>query len=70
MPKIFTRNFVRLGFAIAEYNNWPKFKEKKKGGKNKVGGGSLSRKMNANPGKLSPLSQICLKKFTGARNIL
>ena len=37
MPKISTHNFVRLGFAIAEYNNWPKFKEKKRGVKTKWG---------------------------------
>ena len=29
--KIFFHNFVQLGFDIAEYNNWSKFKKKVRG---------------------------------------
>ena len=46
-------------FSIAEYNDRPIFEKKKKN----RGWGGLSRKMHANPGKLSPLSRICLKKL-------
>ena len=63
IDKISFHNFVRLGFAIGDYNKWPKLK--KGGGVNKWGWGfiSLSRKINTNPGKLSPLSRICLEKL-------
>ena len=66
IDRIFFHNFAQLGFAI-EYNDWSKLS--KKGGfkkkKKRWGRGyhSLSRKINANPGKLSPLSRICLKKY-------
>ena len=49
--------FAPLGFGIAEYNNWPIVEIK-------IGKGwGVSRKKHANPGKLSPLSRICLKKL-------
>ena len=38
-------HFAPLGFGIAEYNDRPLIEEKMKGG------GCLSRKMDANPGK-------------------
>ena len=48
--KIFFNCFAPLGFGIAEYNDQPIIKKKKK---NMGGGGweGLSRKMDANPGK-------------------
>ena len=52
--------FAPLGFGIAEYNDRPIIKIKICGG---GGGVCLSRKMDANPGKISPLSRICLKKL-------
>ena len=74
--RYFVHNFVELGFAIAEYNDWPIFqkRQKKRGGdlKKTTGGGGggggvcyriLSRKINSNPRKISPLSRICLKKL-------
>ena len=48
--------FEPWGFGIAEYNDRPIIEKKWKGG-------GLSRKMDANPEKLSPLSWICLKKL-------
>ena len=41
--------FAPLGFGVAEYNDWTII-EKKIGGGGE-GGGVLSRKMDANPGK-------------------